>query len=149
MQAIAVALLALAGSDSGPRTIMSPVDEYLGPVRAGAAAPHEPGSIRLVRDETRPEAAEAISSDTVRALLAPCVRGDQSSGPLPPREQLQFRIRQYWRCEGAEGYAGIIATFVTTPRAEGLQEVELVLREQPFPPPSPPPPAWPARRRGR
>lgn len=147
MLAIALTLLAAAGSGSGPRTIMAPVDEYLGPVRAGAAAPHEPGSIRLVRDESRPEAVEAISSETVRVLLAPCVRGDTSSGPVPPRERLQFRIRQHWRCEGADGYAGIIATFVTTPRAERLQDVELVLRAQPFAPPSPPPPSWPAQRR--
>lgn len=148
--AFACALLALAGAQAtaAPRTIASPVDEYLVPVRAGAAAPHEPGSIRLVRNASDPASAEAISSQQVRDLLAPCVRGNASGGPLPSSPR-QFRIRQEWRCDGASGYSGIVATFITTRNAERLQEVELVLREQPFASPSPPPPPPPPPGRNR
>ena len=142
---VAAAAVAAASPGSAQRTVAAPVEEYLGPLRAGAPAPYEPASIRLLRRGPDGGTVETISSERVGRLLAPCVLGDRSYGPLSPANRRQFRIRQQWRCEGADGYAGIVATFITSPRAERLESVELELRDQPFAPPSPPP-SWPGNR---
>jgi hypothetical protein len=149
---LALALMLLGAgaavpSEAAPRTMLTAVDEYLEPLRSSGVAPYEPESIRLVRPDA--EGGEAISSARLRELLAPCGRGDMAAGYLSPANRKDFRIKQQWRCEGAVGYAGLVASFTTSQQGKRVAKVEIVLRDKAFPPPSPPPMMLPPRPSGK